>query len=167
MARFFLEIVNDADARVRAEIVMIHTYFRHPLNVIDRRSGVIDLESNEKVTFSMVQGLGVRDPVNDVWDSVYVRWFREAHFYEPDADSPYKSYVYESIDCLGVYCDEPGDDSQVLHESSDGATEQLFLESPDRPFYLERDADNRRLARVVITFVPSADPIAASSGIRG
>lgn len=145
---------------------MILTYFRHPLNVIDRRSGVVDLASNEKVTFSMVQGLGVRDPVNDVWDSVYVRWFREAHFYEPDADSPYKSYVYESIDCLGVYCDQPGDDSQVLYESSDGATEQLFLESPDRPFYLERDADNRRLARVVITFVPSADPIAASSGIR-
>ena len=57
-----------------------------------------------------------------------------------------------------------GDDTLVVHESSDGTTEQLFLESPDRPFYLERDGDNRQLARVVITFVPNADETSGSAG---
>ena len=36
--------------------------------------------------------------------------------------------------------------------------ESLFVESADRPFYLERDNDDSDLARIVITFVPSAEP---------
>lgn len=165
VARFFLEIVNESSERARVQIVMILTYFEIPPKRIDRRSGVIDLESNGKMTFRMVQNLYVRDPPDDVWDSVYIRWFKEAHFYDEDADSPYKSYVYESFECLGFYCEEPGDDTLVVHESADGTTEQLFLESPDRPFYLERDTEDPRLGRVVITFVPSADRIPDSSGL--
>ena len=34
--------------------------------------------------------------------------------------------------------------------------ERLFVESPDRPFYLERDSEDPELGRIVITFVPSA-----------
>ncbi len=165
VARFFLEIVNESSERARVQIVMIRPYFEIPPKRIDRRSGVIDLESKAKVTFRMVQDLYVRDPPDDVWDSVYIRWFREAHFYDEGADSPYKSYVYESIECLGFYCEEPGDDTLVVYESADGTTEQLFLESPDRPFYLERDTEDPRLGRVVITFVPSADRNPDPSGL--
>ena len=39
----------------------------------------------------------------------------------------------------------------------DGTTERLFVESPDRPFYLERDKEDPELGRLVITFVPGAD----------
>ena len=164
VARFFLEIVNDASERVRVQIVMTRPYFEIPPNRIDRRSGVIDVDSRDKTTFRMVQHLYVRDPSDDVWDSVHIRWFGEAHFYEPDADSPYKSYIYESIKCLGFYCEGSGKDTLVIYESSDGTTEQLFLESPDRPFYLQRDAQDPRIGRVVITFVPDSDATSGSSG---
>ena len=88
----------------------------------------------------------------------------EAHFYELDADSPYKSYVYESLKCLGFYCEGSGDDTLVIYESSDGTSVQLFLESPDRPFYLQRDSEDPRIGRVVITFVPDPDKAAGSFG---
>ena len=161
VARFFLEIVNESSERARVQVVMFTTYFEIPPKRIDRRSGVIDLESNGKMTFKMVQN----HSLDDVWDSLYIRWFKEAHFYDEDTDSPYRSYVYESFDCLGFYCEGPGDDTLVVHWSADGTTEQLFLESPDRPFYLERDTEDPRLGRVVITFVPSADRDPDSSGI--
>ena len=157
VARFFLEIVNDASEPVRVQIVMTRAYFEIPPNRIDHRSGAIDLDRKNRTTFGMVQDLFVRDPPDDVWDSVYLRWFGEAHFYQPDADAPYKSYVYESIQCLGFYCDGSGDDTRVISESSDGTTDQLFLESPDRPFYLQRDAEDPRIGRVIITFVPDSD----------
>ena len=58
-------------------------------------------------------------------------------------------------------CEEFDDDTLIFHRSSDGATENLFVESPDRPFYLERDKEDPALGRLVITFVPSSTPDAA------
>ena len=48
------------------------------------------------------------------------------------------------------------------YDPADGVKEYLFVESPDRPFYLERDSDDPDLGRIVITFVPHPDDDADS-----
>ncbi len=79
------------------------------------------------------------------------------YFYSSGSDVAYRGYVYLGFGCdvnLAA-CEDPDDDTLVVHRSSDGTPERLFVESPDRPFYLERDEKDRDLARLVITFVPS------------
>ena len=77
-------------------------------------------------------------------------------FFREGASQPYRSFVY-----LTRLCDGSSDscsDERFYHRSSNGTWERLFVESPDRPFYLQRDKDDPDLARIVITFVPSAEP---------
>ena len=50
------------------------------------------------------------------------------------------------------------DDTKSFRRHPDGVEELLFVESPDRPFYLERDKEDLDLGRIVITFVPDAGP---------
>ena len=185
-ARFSLEVVNDSGERIRMQLAMIHTDFLYvqedpndelgtgtasSLDATPRHScglpsinlsPIIALDKDETITLAMktYTSCGAGLPEGNA-TNVFVRLFRAIHFLNV---IPVASYVYESHECIGFYCSRPGDDTLVVHESSDGTTEQLFLESPDRPFYLERDGDNRQLARVVITFVPNADE---TSGCRG
>ena len=46
---------------------------------------------------------------------------------------------------------------RFYYDRADGVREYLFVESADRPFYLERSKEDPDLARIVITFVPSVD----------
>ncbi len=84
--------------------------------------------------------------------NVLVRLFSGIRFHEEGSEDPYRSYDYPHSRCVYPVCRDP----QHEYQSSDGTWERLFVESPDRPFYLERDEDPE-LARIVITFVPSAE----------
>ena len=85
-------------------------------------------------------------------DSDQIRKFARIDFLEPESGAPFLSYVYPSARCgEGVLY---GDDALCVYERSDGTEERLFVESSERPFYLDRDAQDGDLARVVITFVP-------------
>ena len=83
--------------------------------------------------------------------SEYVSAFKDIAFFYQGSEDPYKSYTYPASRCGNAAC------SSVMHRSSDGTWENLFVESPDRPFYLERDGEESDLARIVITFVPTAE----------
>ncbi len=54
-------------------------------------------------------------------------------------------------------CDGPGGERDLVYTRSDGTKERLFVKSPERPFYLERDHDDGDVSRLVITFVPKAE----------
>ena len=45
----------------------------------------------------------------------------------------------------------------LVYTRSDGMEERLFVESPERPFFFERDHEDGRLSRLVITFVPKGE----------
>ncbi len=104
--------------------------------------------------------LGASDsPANEL-----IRWFRGIRFYDGDSDTPYRSYEYPSRGCgedpmCWAYVD---DTLFYYYDPADGVKEYLFVESPDRPFYLERDSDDPDLGRIVITFVPHPDDDADS-----
>ena len=158
-ARYSLEVVNGASERVRVEISMNIGRFRFPSAFWQwfRTSGIVVLESSEKRTFEMEAGLGTAGMSEN---SKYVRYFRWIAFYDANSDTPYRSYSYPQFRCDNVdhrTCWDSGNDKLFLYESSDGTLERLFVESPDRPFYLERDKQDPDLGRLVITFVPSAD----------
>ena len=186
-ARFSLEVVNDSGERIRVQLALIHTdflYVQDPDDELGTRtassldatprhscglpsinlSPILALDRDETITLAMktYTSCGAGLPEGNA-TNVFVRLLRAIHFLDV---IPVASYVYESHECIGFFCSQPGDDRLVLHESSDGTTEQLFLKSPDRPFYLERDGDSLKLARVVITFVPTGGRISGSSGIR-
>ena len=91
--------------------------------------------------------------------NVLVRGFSRIRFYDERAEDPYRTYDYP-------HSSWAGSDAQYQHQLSDGTWERLFVESPDRPFYLERDDDDPELARIVITFVPSAETGAERAGDR-
>lgn len=55
---------------------------------------------------------------------------------------------------MSSYTGESEEDAECVYIRTDGAVDRLFLESPDRPFYLERDRANSGLGRMVITYVP-------------
>ena len=87
-----------------------------------------------------------------------VRSFGVLRFYEADSDTYYRSYGYLFRGCgVDTSCWDSDDDTLFVYRSSDGTTERLFVESPERPFYLERDKEDSELARLVITFVPALD----------
>ena len=90
-------------------------------------------------------------------DGRFVRDLREVYFYAEDGETPYKSYLYPGYRCDGdSNCEGSGDDTTVIHLRSDGVRENLFVESAERPFYLERDDGDFDLGRIVITYTPSA-----------
>ena len=152
-ASFSLEIANDAADRVRVNVkikgMRFHDVFTDPREPFAK--GIVTLESGERRTFEMSSGIGPEDSQED---SRLVIEFGEVHFFEPGRSVPYRSYEYEPVGCVGG-CG--GDDTLYLHVRSDGVAEPLFLESPNRPFYLERDTEDGDLARIVITFVPDAE----------
>ncbi len=123
-------------------------------------SGIFDLSADEKRTFYLVIGPGAGTPN----DSRQMRGFSEIAFYDKESDVPYERCAYDLVlycggdeDCLhthDIYGDEP--DRSVVYRRSDGVEERLFAQDPDRPFYLERDREDRGLGRIVITFVPAA-----------
>lgn len=75
--------------------------------------------------------------------------FAEIQFYDRDSEDPYRSYSY-----MSARCEDWPACNRVIHLSTDGTWKNLFMESPQRPFYLERDGEDPDLARIVITFVP-------------
>ncbi len=99
-------------------------------------------------------------------DNLYLVDFGRLMYYA-ESDHPYRSYVYRDSWCsVGAFktCVDARDDTLWIHERSDGTEERLFVKSPERPFYLERDKQDGDLARIVITFVPSPDEVAGDGG---
>ena len=147
-ARYFLEVVNLATGSVKVNVLA-------GAGFVDARhrswSGIFSLASDERRTFEMA----IRGVTDTAADNRYLRWFGRIRFYEANSDTHYRSYSYHgecTPNCLGV-----DDDTLIVYRSSDGTKERLFVESPDRPFYLERDTEDPDLGRLVITFVPEAD----------
>ena len=158
-ADYFLEVVNDSSVRIRVQIALLNGRFRLPSGGLHYRSGILDPDSKERITFSINTGLGPRDSAED---NVYVRNFGEIHFYDAGADTPYRSYVYQGDGCgVDLTCWDSHDDTMFVYTRSDGVKERLFVQSPTRPFYLERDKDDSELGRLVITFAPIADSISS------
>ena len=182
-ARFSLEVVNDSGKRIWVQIEMWNSEFLSPryasgipddslrrkattalplapqtscgLPLIGR-SPILALDTRESMVLAVetsTSPCGAGSPKDDE-TSVFARQFRSIHYL---GIAPVTSYVYWLTECIGFFCSYPGDDTMVLHTSADGTMEQLFLESPHRPFYLERDTENRQLARLVITFVPTPE----------
>ena len=102
VARFFLEIVNESSERARVQVVMFTTLLRDSPEAHRLQKRCYRPESNGKMTFKIVQN----HSLDDVWDSSYIRWFKEAHFYDEDADSR-------------TGHEGPGDDTLVVHWSAD------------------------------------------------
>ena len=173
-ARYFLEIANDASDGVRVGITMAGgaQRFWFPSRPLGERwssgSGIIALGSGKRRTFEISARLGTR-PLPE--NNAYARYFSAIHFYDSDAETPYRNYVYPSVKCGEGdpdFCprvDAAYSDDTFVYESSDGTTERLFVQSPNRPFYIERDKEDPDLARVVITFVPSADSGSTESAV--
>ena len=125
-----------------------------------RRAPVFTLDRDEIYTFRMSAFGGV----DSEEDGKEVRRFCAIHFFDSQSDSPYKSYVYHLSRCgSDPDCWDSNDDTLIEYTRTDGVTETLFVESPDRPFYLERDQDDLDVGRIVITFVPDADPVVQES----
>ena len=161
IGRYRLEILNDADDGVRVQVDM-WARFDWKADEGPRYgdiSGIFDLSAGEKRTFPMVAGFGGDGRENNR----LVSGFSAIMFYDKESEVPYASYAYQgTYGCgEGVFCwDLDGDelDRALIHfRSTDGREERLFVEDPDRPFYLERDREDRGLGRIVITFVPAED----------
>ena len=147
-ALYYLEVVNLATGRVTVNVLAGAGFVdaRHQL-----WSGIFSLASDERRTFEMA----IRGASDTAVDNRYLRWFERIRFYEANSDTHYRSYVYHG----GCFpnCWVVDDDTLIVYRSSDGTKERLFVESSDRPFYLERDTEDPDLGRIVITFVPEAD----------
>lgn len=135
-AAFDLEVVNEASDRVRIGIGGVR--------------GIFDLESTERRTFR----LSVLGPRDSPADNDLVRGVSRVAFYHADAVVPYEIHRYGTR-----WCPDSDDDTLCVYDRFDGATARLFVKSPDRPFYLERDEENPDLGRLVITFVPGAESL--------
>ena len=154
-ARWNLELVNEAGARIRVALALgQHHSFLSPTG---KRGGIVVLDPGEKRAFVIAAGLG-QDTSED---NIGLTYFHELHFFDAASDTPYQSYVYLAHKYVR---DAHGGDDVWLYERSDGAMERLFVRSPERPFYLERDKEDGDLGRLVITFVPSADATAGGAG---
>ena len=134
---YLLEVANDASDRVRVKVTVGEA---SPPGAFE--GGFISLDSGEKRMYVMSWGPTGCDPFPN--PNVLVSAFSEIRFYDRSSEDPYRSYYYP------IRRDR-------LHRSSDGTWENLFVKSPDRPFYLELDREDPYLARIVITFVPSAE----------
>ena len=155
-AIYYLEIANDAAEYAVVRVFLggsfkdLATGVRGPSG---SGSGIISLRSDERRTFE-VSVFGPRDSAED---NNLVSSFGRIEFFEENLDTPYRGYYYP----IGGGCGDvpPGsdcsDDLRIYRRDPDGTEERLFVESPDRPFYLERDKEDPELGRIVITFVPS------------
>jgi len=167
---YALDVVNDAPELVRIRIDVggqefkdIATGVRNPYG-----SGIITLRSREKREFEM----SVFGPMDSPEDNYSVTSFGSIAFFEENHDAPYKRYEYwrVSYDSLPRGCAEfppapdCSDDAWLFERRPEGTEERLFVESPDRPFYLERDKEDPDLARIVITFVPEAGVVPVVAG---
>ena len=160
---YFLEIHNAASDRVRIQITMQAQWFWTPLEPLGQQlsttSVVFPVESGEKRKFRMVAGPG-RLAFSE--NNVHVRFFRAIRFFAPGAETPHASYTYPSFDCSvrdpdTWWGDDPAcSDDTFVYDSADETTERLFVQSPDRPFFLERDKEDSDLGRLVIASVPRA-----------
>ncbi len=155
-SRYALEVANDASDRVRVRIRMRNQWIEGA-----RSSDIIALESGERRTFRVSAIFTGCD--DDEAKNTLVSSFREIHYHDHESDDPYKSYLYEIGRCEDFTSPCVNDD-RYIHLSSNGSWERLFVESPDRPFYLQRDQDDPDLARIVITFVPRPDSGSESGG---
>lgn len=154
-ATYFLEVANDATEDVRTNFSMGGQDFMDILPFEQRSrswSGIFSLESGERRTFEM----SLFGPPDSLEDNFFVGGLSDINFYEVDSDTPYRSYEYRSTGCGYPTCWDSNDDTLIYHRRGDGTKDYLFVESPDRPFYLERDKENLDLGRLVITFVPGA-----------
>ena len=160
-----LEIVNGAPESVRIFIYLsgqrfkdLATGTRIPLG---SGSGIISLRSGEIRRFEMSL-FGRKD---SSIDNDLVRASSHIGFFEENAIAPYKSYDYPLRGCSDeVPPDSDCSDAEWVSQGHPGGTEErLFVESPDRPFYLERDSEDLDLGRVVITFVPDVDASAVDA----
>lgn len=146
--RYSLEVVNGASGRVRVRL-RAWAFING-----DHDSGIIVLESGERETLEVSTGPTgcheLREP------NVLVRSFGTVEYFDQGRSEPYRTYRYETYRCgrLPAPCTS---DEDYIYQSADGTMERLFVESADRPFYLERDEDVPDLARIVITFVPSSE----------
>ena len=167
---YSLEIVNKATEPVRVDVsITVGTFLDadpEQLTPEQRRSrswsGIVTLGTGERSAFriSVLGGEGL--PSND--DGELVRHFRTIRFFAANSDTPYRIYKYPFSGCRPAFCNDPDDDTSYAHFTSvGGPPEFLFVESPDRPFYLERDKDDLDLGRIAITFVPEAEPVAQES----
>ena len=146
--RYSLEVANGADDRIRVRMRVSNTSFSPPGAA---GSGIVVLESGAKRAFEMAYG-PIECKERLLESNKYIAYFAEIDFFDQRSDDPYRSYAYPYVRCLDRTC------NRVYHQSSSNGTwENLFVESSDRPFYLERDREDSGLARIVITFAPSAE----------
>ena len=161
---FTLELVNGTGGQVRVQLTMMRGYGDDYTTIRPHgedfsgddysKSGIVDLDAGERRLF-LVHGrfFDASAPYN-----LYVGSVGSVQFYHKGDDAAYKSYVFVAFGCgtdLSA-CDRPIDDAQVYHRSSAGTADTLFIESSDRPFYLERDKNDSALGRVMITSVPTS-----------
>lgn len=157
-ARFDLEVVNRAGASVGVQIKMMAARFCRPIGGGRRDySGIAVLRGGERHVFEL-DVYGVEDSSED---GRFVDEFEEVYFYVPGADAPYVRYALQTCARPNRYL---GEDIPCVYEPGEGRKlwEKLFVETPDRPFHLERVAGEGDRARVVITSVPAED-----SGVGG
>lgn len=168
-AKWSFEVVNEATDRVRIKVGFrgrlnpVHgdggPHVIYPVNEDDgdptvSRGFVLDMA--ERITFDMAAAFFA----DSSEDSDFIRYFYRLDFLDEDSGAAFRSYVYPSAQCDGrieTHC-------VYVHEHSDGTMERLFVESPERPFYLERDTQDGDLARLVITFVPDTRSSADDGG---
>ena len=146
--RYSLEVVNGASGRVRVRLG-VWGFING-----DNDSGIIVLESDEKEILEVSTGpTGCHESQET---NALVRSFGTVEFFDQGRSEPYRTYRYETYRCprFPAPCTS---DEEYIYQSADGTRERLFVESSDRPFYLERDEDVPDLARIVITFVPGAE----------
>ena len=153
--RYSLEVANDAAGRVRIRFGIGGQAFMD-IPASEQRSGswsgIVALDRGDRRAFEK-SAFGPRDSPED---NFLVRSFGDIHSYEADSDTLYRNYEHPFGRCGDdLVCWDSGDDTLFYHIHSNGTTEHLFVELPERPFYLERDKEDPDLARIVITFIPS------------
>ena len=150
-----LEVVNESRHRARIRIAMrrgtsflVASEWNSHYVTARPHSGIHELASGEIITLAiMSSGFA---PGETPEGNRYARHFSGINFYDSHAGSPHTSYEYDTW-----WCDPDfANDTLCVFKRSDGTIEKLFVESPGRPFYLERDKGDPGLARLVITYVP-------------
>ncbi len=158
--KYTLEVVNEANEPASVRLGIRGDGFRvrwdGPGFEYRSTSDLIHLDTKESRTFAMLYSSDGLDP-DSAADNFLIREFFQIQFFREDTDRPYKVYGYAHSRCPGgeYRCD----DEMLVY----GSRQRLFVESPTRPFYLERDEDDLDLARIVITFVPSPESGAVSA----
>ena len=155
-----LEVVNDALDRVTVVIALkkesiVLNWTTDGTPYIGSETGLVAIESNEVREFDL--NGGPCEPGRDNWLGSS---FAQIAFFDGASAEPYRTYSYELARCGDEECSE----ESYIFLSSDGTLDKLFVETLDRPFYLE--TYEGWLARIVITFVPSAEDRAESSANR-